>query len=597
MPKFCPECGKQVEFSEAKFCPHCGFKLILEKQPETVQQLSEPIQPELPAIKETEVIKESKPIEEMQEKIEIEGEKPIPRFDPQELGKKLEEAVEKILQAEGYTTKKRERILGKSGVKHEIDIVAFKKQRKVAVECKNYSYPVSIDKVTHFTSKVEELGFKNRIFASYSDFTREARNWAMAHDVQLWGREELAQRFLAIHIGRLVEGKTERLKYALPQRVRYDEAVKLELRNANKVAVSSAKLHFLPYYKVYYDLLSQTKDPTRKVHQIRDSGCCIIDAIDGEIMNMPDPEKSGGLDSLSPALSGKVTLFAKKIAQAAATVGIKDEAEEHLILKELQFQPEEDYEISGSEEYEVKVLKPNIIEQQAIGKAIQAIIYKNTQRIEYEIKRKRKAERQRKRDDFDIFGTNSIFDEDVETGSYVFTPPRKDIKIRRIQLVYLPKWEIEFVSGQEIYSREMFAYSGSILSDTISTCPNHTLTNYIDIAPLRKVTVAVCEVCGKALCEKHIFPCSTCGKWNCQEHGLPCEDCKTWYCPEHIPKKCIICNSALCDSCAYICPICGQNTCRKHQVECDKCKTKVCNNCSITTSKFLIKKSTCKKCQ
>ncbi|MEM2925712.1 MAG: hypothetical protein QXJ68_08515 [Methanocellales archaeon] len=61
------------------------------------------------------------------------------------------------------------------------------------------------------------------------------------------------------------------------------------------------------------------------------------------------------LDSVSPGLSGKVSFFAKKIASAAATIGIKDESEEHVALKELRSQPEEDIEISGSEEYEVKV--------------------------------------------------------------------------------------------------------------------------------------------------------------------------------------------------------------------------------------------------
>lgn len=48
------------------------------------------------------------------------------KLSPHELGVKLENFIERILQAQGYTTKCRVRLQGKSGATGEIDIVAKK---------------------------------------------------------------------------------------------------------------------------------------------------------------------------------------------------------------------------------------------------------------------------------------------------------------------------------------------------------------------------------------------------------------------------------------------------------------------------------------
>jgi hypothetical protein len=52
----------------------------------------------------------------------------------------LEETVEQILKGEGYSTERRKKLVGKSNTENEIDILAKKGNKILAVECKNYAY-------------------------------------------------------------------------------------------------------------------------------------------------------------------------------------------------------------------------------------------------------------------------------------------------------------------------------------------------------------------------------------------------------------------------------------------------------------------------
>ena len=54
------------------------------------------------------------------------------------LGVKLEELVEKILKKKDYSTQRRLKLKGKSGALHEIDVFGKRKNKSLAVECKNY---------------------------------------------------------------------------------------------------------------------------------------------------------------------------------------------------------------------------------------------------------------------------------------------------------------------------------------------------------------------------------------------------------------------------------------------------------------------------
>jgi hypothetical protein len=78
--KFCPNCRAEIRFEGAKFCSECGYSFVQNIK-------SEDIKPERHATTELE-------------------------FDISELGKKLEEVVEKIYNTKGYLTKRRQRLVG-----------------------------------------------------------------------------------------------------------------------------------------------------------------------------------------------------------------------------------------------------------------------------------------------------------------------------------------------------------------------------------------------------------------------------------------------------------------------------------------------------
>jgi len=117
----------------------------------------------------------------------------------------------------------------------------------------------------------------------------------------------------------------------------------------------------------------------------------------------------------------------------------------------------------------------------------------------------------------------------------------------------------------------MLAHSGTTLEDTLKWCPKHRI--------LKKGSVAVCEICGQALCEEHVFQCPKCGTHLVQGR---CPKCEMGPGPV---EKCEICGSLLVNGkCLNICIECGThlvdgicpNTCREcgtHLVDgvCPKC--------------------------
>ncbi len=179
--------------------------------------------------------------------------------------------------------------------------------------------------------------------------------------------------------------------------------------------------------------------------------------------------------------------------------------------------------------------------------------------------------------------------QDGTQNSVTYTPKTKDIIIKCVTLVNLPRWDITFNVFNKSYSREMLAHSGAILEDSIQYCPKHT-------SPFKRETVAACEVCGQALCNSHVSQCPVCGKWLCQDDGVSCSSCGKTFCPEHISLVCGICNKPLCSDCKEICSICGTVFGNKHIVTCSQCGKAVCSNCS-TTIGVIRRKQVCKKCE
>lgn len=519
MTKFCPECGHRLESLQAKFCSECGTKLTVEEVDES----------------------EKRPITSDGKNV----------YD---LGIRLEKVVERIFQDEGYITKRRERIEGKSGALNEIDIVAERGKQKIAIECKNYSSPVGIEKVRDFASKLRDLGPSwAGIIVSYSDFTSEAETYAESEDIDLMGREELTEKWLAIEIGRgNRRGEKIELEYALPLNYDFNKATQLDLQNKEFVSIKEAKLIYHPYYKIKYQVKWKKRDPSKELHEFNDQGTVYIDALDNVVLN-------------ELSISGSINL-AMVVGKIVSQEGRSESSYAKKTMQELAKGTPHAYSLMIGEDYSVKILPSRVNPKQALKTCLQYIIKKHTHTIKYVRK-------------------------DDTLGIIRYAPKESDVTILNKEVVHIPKWRIQFVSKDRVYSREIFGYSGVKIKDAISMCPRHA----IDILGFKKRAVAVCEVCGLSLCENHVKQCSICNKWTCVEHSKQCSVCKSYFCEEHPMSYCEICDGLVCFNCIKKCELCAKQYCAKHTVVCENCGIEVCPNCS--TSRGIIRKTKlCIKC-
>src|SRR5215211_3329783 len=79
----------------------------------------------------------------------------------------LERAVEQVFAADGYTTARNTRIVGRSGGTHEIDVLAEKQDAvtsvRVAVECKAWDRPINKDVVAKAAWVRDDAGIHKTI--------------------------------------------------------------------------------------------------------------------------------------------------------------------------------------------------------------------------------------------------------------------------------------------------------------------------------------------------------------------------------------------------------------------------------------------------
>ena len=522
MPIFCPNCGSKLQIPNPNFCSGCGLSLK----------------------KEAEIEEEPKKI----------------GFSIQELGRMLEETVEKIYAAKGYKTERDKKIKGESGERHEIDIIAKKGSRICAIECKNYANPVGIEHVRNFHDKLMDISADwNGVFVSFSGFTEPAENYAEKCNIQRMDRDELAVKFLAISVGRAAyatQGSTITLENAMPLKVDFSEATKIDLKNKEKISLAEKPvLSYHPYFVVLYSYYTKFKDPTRNVHTFKDAGEVFVDGLDARVLN-PPPTKALG------TMKRTLKLIASKKER-------KENQRNKKLFQELRNRTSiREYDITVKQDYRVQNVEPVVNKRSIIKAAVEYIREKNIITVKYTTKEQEEK----------IIVVH-------KTVRHV--PKRSDINIKSITLVRVPKWHITFEAVNKIYSRERLAHSGTILEDTLKGCPKHRV--------LKKGSIAVCEICGQALCEEHVFQCPICGKWLCEEHGAFCGNCGRLFCNEHIATTCVICGKPLCSDCKIICPICRQEYGKKHSVRCDECSREGCPNCAESRG-LIRKKYICKDC-
>ncbi|MCW4028434.1 MAG: hypothetical protein NWE92_02155 [Candidatus Bathyarchaeota archaeon] len=252
----------------------------------------------------------------------------------------------------------------------------------------------------------------------------------------------------------------------LPINLDFSAASALNLKNSNVVRLFSSVLLFHPYIMVKFRLQAKRADPTGKVHTFSDNGVYYVDALDGDIINL----EKNVVDNVLGLLKSKEEKVRSK--------------EDKLVSEDLDNILPVSKPVLLNSDYNVSPAEPEITEEDATKIVKYHLIEKNKQEVSYQVKKRG----------------------EIETHYFSFVPRLKEISIRGVRMVYVPKWNLEYESGDYSFSRRLLASSGQIIEDDLTKCRKCTL--------LRKDSVAVCEKCGIPLCEKHFY----------QESGLLCED-------------------------------------------------------------------------
>ncbi len=451
---YCHNCGKELPSPDSKFCPYCGAQQIIQQNVLNVQTVKTAVE----SVDEDEVFEMPKP------KI----------YD---LGVKLEDTSASIFEKMGYVVQKRVRLPTKTGATVEMDLILTRGKRKIAVECKNYKEDTSVGvgELRKFKDKMNDAGIDVGIFVTTTLFSRESEQYADSTGMDLWDGKTLRENFFAMSVGR-INNPSLINDPILPIRVGFLEASSIKIKNSNSVQLFNKTLLFHPYFTVKYRLHMNRKDPTGKVHKINEEGELIIDSLDGDIINK---EKSV-LDSVTNVVSG---IFKKE-----DKLELKEDT---FVVKDLMNITPVKETILRTSDYDISPLESQISDSEAIKIAKGYIIKKNTKNISYEPK-----------------NGNDSFMGSLNKPSIKVIPKVREIEIRGTKLIYVPKWDLQFESGQNTFRRKLLASSQSVIIDTIAKCRKCSI--------LPKEAIYVCEECGKPLCEKHSYQEGS--RWLCEDH-------------------------------------------------------------------------------
>jgi hypothetical protein len=554
--RFCTKCGTKSNDESAKFCYKCGTPLVIEKIKEDNSDEENTIQAS------SEIDSE---INNEQQRLEVDEESIVLSIDPEgkgsrayKLGIMLEDEVENILKAKGYSTERRKRLHGKTGTSSEIDILATKTRKgfknELIVECKNFSSPVPIKEIRDFWSKMQDLGKKNGLFAVFKDFSKEAAQFGQEKGLLLWSWDDINEKLNEIKIGRL--GKLEQIKirYNLPLKISDVQAMSLDLENKDNIIIENVKLIWKPFYLASYQVKCTRIDPAKNKHTINDSGSFTIDGLSNKVIKQSDSIKNA---------------FNKMLGQSDDVSQMIKEND--IFLRELEHPPETGLSLTKSDNFEMIVLPPKDSEDTIQKEIIHEILKKPY--IEYY---------KFKRDEDNFF---------ADPRPFKINPRPSEIK-PNIKMVYIPIWEMDFQSKEYNYARKITGTSGTAIYDTIVYC------NKPHISLGKKNNIAACDICGEVLCKEHIWKCTTCGSWCCESHSKTCICCQRKFCHEHLTLKCADCKNDVCDSCSTKCIICGELHCKKDMKKCSKCGRIVCVSCTRKEGGILsiAQKIYCKEC-
>lgn len=116
----------------------------------------------------------------------------------QERGRALEQQIGAFLSQHGYTVRCNVMVEGRSGARHELDVVGDTSDElttfRLVVECKAWQAPIDKDIVYKLAGVLADLGAAKGVIAALSGWTAQAAQVAGQANIELWGPEELTAR-------------------------------------------------------------------------------------------------------------------------------------------------------------------------------------------------------------------------------------------------------------------------------------------------------------------------------------------------------------------------------------------------------------------
>ena len=176
-----------------------------------------------------------------------------------ERGLALEELVAKIFRAKGYDVKHNIKLMGRSGVEHQIDVYAEYKAplhtSRIVVECKSYDKPIDKDIVMKLIHEVEDLGVDRGILVTTSYFTPDAVSTASGYNIDLWDGAKLRETLR--EIGARIEEMVSNIFYVEPQ-ISMEESAEVVDKTLKGIfgrrgIIESISVVFYPYYELDID--------------------------------------------------------------------------------------------------------------------------------------------------------------------------------------------------------------------------------------------------------------------------------------------------------------------------------------------------------
>jgi hypothetical protein len=182
----------------------------------------------------------------------------IKEKEPFEKGRELEEKIERYFRLHGYQTKRNVILEGKSGGKHEIDILAEKSDIvttvKIMVECKAWDKPIEKDVVSKVGYVLQDLGLNKAIIVSLKGWRTGAEKAAKELGIELWGKDEIENKLGKVALAELETIEFKRVSVEFSAKINETQAISLIEKctkgflKLGKKEVKECKLVWIPFY-------------------------------------------------------------------------------------------------------------------------------------------------------------------------------------------------------------------------------------------------------------------------------------------------------------------------------------------------------------